>query len=265
MKPSKYSILIIPDNDAKDWRFNLSRKKIIALIFGLICILAVLLFLLIYGIPRLLKYNTMEAENKKFAQNRTKIIELTRDLNRMEQMDQLIRKTLGSELELNTKPERSNLSDSTTVNTTNGSGTVSYIENIPSRYPVEGYITRKKDTNNFYKMQNHYGIDIAVKAGEPIYASASGFVVFSGWTYDYGNYIILYHGDDYFTVYGHNKINFVETRDFVKRSDIIATSGSTGIASGPHLHYEIWKDGEALNPIEFFPNLRNKDMSVNYE
>ena len=102
-----------------------------------------------------------------------------------------------------------------------------------------------------------------MKEGEPVYASASGFVVFSDWTYDFGNYIILYHGDDYFSVYGHNKNNFVKVREFVNRSAIIASSGSTGIVSGPHLHFEIWKDGEAVNPLELFPKYKQKDISVN--
>jgi murein DD-endopeptidase MepM/ murein hydrolase activator NlpD len=204
-----------------------------------------------------MQYESMEADNEQFAADRFKVMELMQDLNRIEQMDRLIRKTLGSELEL---PSVSNNDDSLR---SKENITISYVDNVPSNYPVDGYITQKMRTNKLFTNQNHYGIDIAVKEGDPIYASASGFVVFSDWTYDFGNYIILYHGDDYFTVYGHNKNNLVKVRDFVKRSDVIASSGSTGIASGPHLHFEIWKDGKAIDPLELFPQYKQKDISVN--
>ncbi len=257
MKPSKYSILIIPDNNDSDRQFSITRRQMLSIITSLILMICIVVFFLIYALPRLMQYESMEAENKQFAADRYKVMELMQDLNRIEQMDRLIRKTLGSELEL---PSVSNNNDSLR---SKDNITISYVDNVPSNYPVDGYITQKMRTNKLFTNQNHYGIDIAVKEGEPIYASASGFVVFSDWTYDFGNYIILYHGDDYFTVYGHNKNNLVKVRDFVKRSDVIASSGSTGIASGPHLHFEIWKDGKAVDPLELFPQYKQKDISVN--
>ena len=257
MKPSKYSILIIPDNNDSDRQFSITRRQMLSIITSLILMICIIVFFLIYALPRLMQYESMEAENKQFAADRFKVMELMQDLNRIEQMDRLIRKTLGSELEL---PSVSNNNDSLR---SKDNITISYVDNVPSNYPVDGYITQKMRTNKLFTNQNHYGIDIAVKEGEPIYASASGFVVFSDWTYDFGNYIILYHGDDYFTVYGHNKNNLVKVRDFVKRSDVIASSGSTGIASGLHLHFEIWKDGKAIDPLELFPQYKQKDISVN--
>jgi murein DD-endopeptidase MepM/ murein hydrolase activator NlpD len=264
MKPSRYSILIIPDNEERDRQFSITRRQILSLIIGLILILCIVVFFIVYALPKLMQYKAMETENEEFAQERVKIMELMQDLNRIEQMDRLIRKTLGSELELPSISinEDSNWSENNQLRYENNI-TVSYVDNVPSKYPVVGYVTQKMRTNKLFKNQNHYGIDIAVKEGEPVYASASGFVVFSDWTYDFGNYIILYHGDDYFTVYGHNKNNFVKVRDFVKRSDVIALSGNTGIASGPHLHFEIWKNGKAINPFELFPKYKQKDISVN--
>lgn len=264
MRSSKYSIFIVPDNDGKDRSFTISRFQMTSLIISLIIIITVFIFFIVYALPRLMHYNSMEADKAEYAAERVKILELARDLNRIEQMDRQIRKTLGSELELS---DISNQNDSTSVIIGNLREkdyiSVSYVDNIPSHYPVNGYVTQRKHIKNLYRNQNHYGIDIAVKAGEPVYASASGFVVFSGWTYDFGNYIILYHGDDYFTIYGHNNANLAETKDFISRGEVIATSGETGIASGPHLHFEIWKDGTALNPLEFFPKFKQKDMSVN--
>ena len=264
MKPLKYSILIIPNNEDSDRQFSVTRRQMLSIITGLILMLCLVVFFIVYALPKLIQYKSMKAENEQFAADRFKIMEMMQDINRIEQMDRLIRKTLGSELELSSTSIKN---DSTRFeNNPMGSknnNAVSFVDNIPSKYPVEGYLTQKMRTNKLFKNQNHYGIDIAVKVGEPIYASSSGFVVYSGWTYDFGNYIIIYHGDDYFTVYGHNKINFVETRDFVKRGDVIATTGGTGIASGPHLHFEIWKDGKTVDPLELFPKYKQKDISVN--
>ena len=264
MKPSKYSILIIPDNEDSDRQFSITRRQMLSIITGLILMLCLVVFFIVYALPKLIQYKSMEAENVQFAAERFKIMELMQDLNRIEQMDRLIRKTLGSELELSSNSIKN---DSMWLEnnqmTSKNNNAVSYVDNIPSKYPVDGYITQKMRTNKLFKNQNHYGIDIAVKEGEPVYASASGFVVYSGWTYDFGNYVILYHGDDYFSIYGHNKNNFVETRDFVKRGEVIATTGGTGISSGPHLHFEIWKNGKSVDPLELFPKYKLKDISVN--
>ena len=73
-------------------------------------------------------------------------------------------------------------------------------------------------------------------------------VVFSGWTYEFGNVIILYHGNDYFTYYGHNKKNLKSQWDIVERGEVIGIVGSTGVSSGPHLHFEIWKEFSPINP-----------------
>jgi uncharacterized membrane protein len=100
MKPSRYSILIIPDNEERDRQFSITRRQILSLIIGLILILCIVVFFIVYALPKLMQYKAMETENEEFAQERVKIMELMQDLNRIEQMDRLIRKTLGSELEL---------------------------------------------------------------------------------------------------------------------------------------------------------------------
>ena len=260
MKPSKYSILIIPDNEDSDRQFSITRRQMLSIITGLILMLCLVVFFIVYALPKLIQYKSMEAENEQFAADRFKIMELMQDLNRIEQMDRLIRKTLGSELELPSVSINNDSAWSQNIQSRYDNITVSYVDNIPSQYPVDGYITQKMTTKKLFKNQNHYGIDIAVKEGDPVYASASGFVVFSDWTYDFGNYIILYHGDDYFTVYGHNKNNFVKVRDFVKRSDVIAVSGSTGIASGPHLHFEIRDTKSEVLYKESFLEYLNKGL-----
>ena len=110
--------------------------------------------------------------------------------------------------------------------------------------PVNGYISRGFDPE-----KGHYGIDLVVKDGTPVYASAGGFVVFSGYTNNYGHIIILSHSDGYLSIYKHCSVILKKEREFVKQGELIAQSGNSGLATtGPHLHLEIWHNGKPVNP-----------------
>ncbi|GIK61312.1 MAG: M23 family metallopeptidase [Ignavibacteriota bacterium] len=110
--------------------------------------------------------------------------------------------------------------------------------------PSNGYISRAFDPE-----RAHYGIDIVVKDGTPVYASAGGFVVFSGYTNNYGNIIILNHSDGYLSIYKHCSVIIKREREFVKQGELIAQSGNSGLATtGPHLHFEIWHNGKPIDP-----------------
>lgn len=97
----------------------------------------------------------------------------------------------------------------------------------------------------------HSGLDIMASSGEPVYATAKGVVSFAGLNHGNGNLVVIEHGQGYSTIYAHNKKIFVKAGHVVKRGDLIATIGSTGISTGPHLHYEIWKYGKSINPNPF--------------
>lgn len=101
----------------------------------------------------------------------------------------------------------------------------------------------------------HTGIDFTAATGTPIYATGDGTVKESG--YDnggYGNNVVINHGYGYESLYGHMKKVKVRTGDRVKRGEVIGWIGSTGKSTGPHLHYEVIKNGEKIDPIHFFFN-----------
>jgi murein DD-endopeptidase MepM/ murein hydrolase activator NlpD len=118
---------------------------------------------------------------------------------------------------------------------------------FPISSPVEGYITR-----TFQNDKMHFGVDYAGKRGTIVAAAADGYVIFSNWTQEDGNIIILSHGGGYVTVYQHNQSLLKQQGDFVKRGTPIALLGDSGTTSyGPHLHFEIWKDGRPQDPSAY--------------
>jgi murein DD-endopeptidase MepM/ murein hydrolase activator NlpD len=125
-----------------------------------------------------------------------------------------------------------------------------YAASLPTLLPVEGFLTTEfsasKWTPPFFR--SHPGIDIAAKSGSVVLAAGDGQVVFANWTHDLGNLVIIHHGDDVFSYYGHNERLLAHDKMFVKKSEPIALLGNSGKSSGPHLHFEIWKDGVAIDP-----------------
>lgn len=95
----------------------------------------------------------------------------------------------------------------------------------------------------------HKGLDIAAPAGTPVYASASGKVIYSGYNSGgYGKLVIIDHGNGYQTYYGHNSSLYVQTGQSVSKGQNIAGVGSTGNSSGNHVHFEIRRNGTPINP-----------------
>lgn len=105
--------------------------------------------------------------------------------------------------------------------------------------------------NLFGKTAYHSGIDFAAPTGTPIYATGDGVVTHAGWGNGYGNYIDIDHGNGYVTRYGHASRLFVSVGDQVKANQHIAAVGSTGRSTGPHLHYEVLKNGKRENPATY--------------
>ncbi|HLV37989.1 M23 family metallopeptidase [Xanthomarina sp.] len=134
------------------------------------------------------------------------------------------------------------------------------LEAIPAIQPVKnadlsrmasGYGIRTDPFTKARKM--HWGMDFSAPRGTPIYASGDGVVVRAdNGSAGYGNHIRIDHGYGYVSLYGHMYKYNVKKNQKVKRGDVIGFVGSTGRSQGPHLHYEIFKDGERINPLNFY-------------
>jgi murein DD-endopeptidase MepM/ murein hydrolase activator NlpD len=121
----------------------------------------------------------------------------------------------------------------------------------PSGWPVPGPVSSGYGYREHPKSGDrkfHSGMDISVPQGTRVKATADGIVSFSGWSEGGGNTVVLEHGHGFSTAYAHNQRNLVRVGQRVRREDVIALSGATGISTGPHVHYEIWKNGRHVNP-----------------
>lgn len=124
----------------------------------------------------------------------------------------------------------------------------------PSIWPVRGWLTSgyglrvSPFTGN---RQLHEGIDVAGPRGLPVLATADAIVTFSGKLAGFGNAVVLNHGFGFKTFYAHNETNKVRVGQTAKRGQIIATLGSTGYSTGPHLHYEVLVNDAPVNPMKY--------------
>ena len=113
--------------------------------------------------------------------------------------------------------------------------------------PVEGIVTQ-----SFDEKKRHYGTDIVAKANAKVAAVLDGVVIFTDWTVKTGYVIQVQHTNDLISVYKHNSILLKKQGDYVRAGEVLGGVGNTGEeSSGPHLHFELWRAGNPLNPENF--------------
>ena len=257
-KQKKYTFMIIPDDEKDSWSFNLSKAVLQLTGFLMISLCIGGLLILVLYFPKLSYHRGIEDNYNKLISERLEVLKLSQDLKRIKQMGQMVRNTLGEKLDIDNPIS---IEDSTLTLYKLPEKSISQLQNIPSHTPINGFISKHVSNSGNFLKDTHYGIDIVANDGDPVMAAAKGVVVFSGWNYEYGNMVILYHGDGYFTHYGHNKKNLKFQLDIVEKGEIIALVGSSGISSGPHLHFEIWSEFKPVDPLLYFPEYTYTDLT----
>ncbi|OAT80746.1 hypothetical protein A6M21_12925 [Desulfotomaculum copahuensis] len=131
---------------------------------------------------------------------------------------------------------------------------LAYMASIPSAWPVSGTVTSGFGWRPFPfggRQEFHDGLDISAPEGTPVTAAGSGRVAFAGWSAGYGNLVIIDHGNGFRTYYGHNSALLVKTGQQVERGQVISRVGSTGLSTGPHVHFGMEKDGQFVDPMRW--------------
>ncbi|NQT34625.1 M23 family metallopeptidase [bacterium] len=261
----RLNIIIVPDDGGEPRRLRLSTFWLkTALWFAGFLVLAIIAGILSYSslVRRALDYDRLASENSQLSIENKRIISVAREVDQSRRILAQIIRSLGGHLEVG----RSSSSD-TTLKAGVALSEVDYADfllegdsyaverimaySMPTCMPANGFISQEFFLDYLFPERSHRGIDIAGKTGVPIVAAAAGRVTFSGWTPHFGNCLILAHRNGYMTFYGHNLENLKLVQDEVRRGEPIALLGSSGRSSAPHLHFEIWKDGVPVDPLEF--------------
>jgi murein DD-endopeptidase MepM/ murein hydrolase activator NlpD len=274
VKRKNVSVLIVPEGEGAVFSFKLPilifRLTVAAGAVGLVLVL----FMFISWSQLLRKastYDRLAEENATLLQEHDRIVQLQNRVERLQQLEDQIRRVLGVKVSpdsivqiieplyaaqgdsLSREEETARPSEPVApgahpaIYSLTDAGILKEPE-IPSLWPLQGFQTRGFEPDEIAPERGHSGVDIAAREGTVIKATAGGVVIWSGWSTLYGNVIILAHSSEYFSFYGHNQTNLVQPRQQIRRGDPIALLGNTGKSTAPHLHFEIWRGGEPLDP-----------------
>jgi murein DD-endopeptidase MepM/ murein hydrolase activator NlpD len=274
------SLIYVPDQDRDPKSISMSYAK-----GRVMAVLLVLLGLhILWGFFAYVRVARLETgrrsllrENADLKASNKRIDEIEKEFSRIQRTDEKIRKAFGVTLGVGEQPAPKSGADrnapdraeaeavpaarpAVSPKTEDSSPLVAVSrretedfdpEFLPTRLPVNGVLTTHYREAGTLARRNHRGIDIAAPSGTVIQAAGSGVVLLSDWTPDFGNLVIVSHGMGYATYYGHAQKSLVEQGMQVKKGQAIALVGSSGISSAPHLHFELWKNGEPVNPEDY--------------
>jgi murein DD-endopeptidase MepM/ murein hydrolase activator NlpD len=260
------NFLIYPDQ-GEGVRFRVSGVLAFVL-FGISGLLLGVVFLFITSLAEM-PYKAFLAEsllreNQRLRSYNAKVIEMERELSQYRQLTSRIARLAGIEtVSLDRSPHWKMgwvLAEDALAAAENEAPVLPSQEvqqspdggdRIPKGLPLDGWISKEFSQDPGSVGGAHPGIDIAAPEGKEVRATASGVVKLAGWDDYYGNLIVIDHQNGYETYYGHNSKLALSINDIVKRGEVIALCGNTGRSTAPHLHYEIKKNGVAINPRDY--------------
>jgi len=238
MKFKKYKILFISPFNDKTWQSEFNRPTLIAGLSVIAFSFIASLSLILLSVPIVKEYLQITAINNEIKQQKEIIDNIDKTLEDIGVMKSYIESIITSD-------------DKDIIPDNNIRFMVT--DNIPSTKPASGIISKEFDLNIL-----HFGIDIVNDESTPIFAVANGVVIYCDFSRELGNGVVIDHQNGYYSHYYHNEENFVKKNEKIDEGMLIAKLGNTGVSTGPHLHFEIWKDGHPIDPFTFFPDFSKK-------
>ena len=266
-KIKNFSIILLPEETSSTPRsIKISSAKLLTYIIMYSLIIFILGFYVISFIPLsevLFPYSLRlsDSDKKKVELLNDKVIFLAKEIESLKSVNKRLKFAimLGDSTLLKRPKE---VKDSSNKKITVEGNILAVVLDLFSKFnflqseeilfikPADGFISKPFDS-----ARGHYGNDYVMKENSPVFASAGGYIVFADYTPNYGYSIIINHQENYVTKYLHCSSLLKKNGDIVRQGELIALSGNSGSEStGPHLHFEIWKDGKPINPSEVLIN-----------
>ena len=255
--PNHTRIILITDDERPTREYGISRPVVILLLGLAAVMVGFLTLVLISYAAQIRQEHDYQDLSDKLAEAHTQLenlAELNGELERMRDFQERVLRILGVEGVAEATEDSLVPWDRTAPR-----GTVEALRRaatavagpMPDLWPTAGYVTREFILGDAPRgVTPHLGIDIAGPTGAPLVAAAEGRVFRTGSDEYLGNFVEIQHGLGYVTVYGHCSQIAVQKGDKVARGQLVAYVGQSGEASAPHLHFEIWREGEAIDPRE---------------
>jgi murein DD-endopeptidase MepM/ murein hydrolase activator NlpD len=254
------SIIIVPPERDEPVNLNLPAWAYYLILGGIPALLAVTIggvFLTSWMATRLSEMRAVEARNIELEDQAAKLGRLEQQVRDFEDFRLRVLDLAGADVRDEIEARATARLESTGMTTLEASRggpplpesspLADRVGTLPSLWPVEGVISRDFQVDGDLGAI-HYGIDIAATFRAAVRASGAGTVVFAGRDSVFGQLVVIDHGKDVHSLYGHNSSLEVGQGDRVKRGQTIARVGSTGESSAPHLHFEVRRGGKAINP-----------------
>ncbi len=248
---SRFTILVIRGGATRSHRIELGEGRQTLFFAGAVLVVIATFVTLGIWLGRVSRADTVASQRERIASlaaANAKIAVLSDQLAHLEADYSQVRRVMGGELAPGQR-------DVTLPEVMPGGGAAGSPEqtSIPSLWPLvaQGFVTRSFGDTLSAPFEGHVGLDIAVPIGSYVRASGAGLVEAADEDESYGRYVRIAHTDGLSTLYAHNSWLFVATGDSVQRGEVIALSGNTGRSTAPHLHLEVERNGEPLDPLGF--------------
>ncbi len=244
-------VVMNEDTFREKYSFSLNLRNIYILLSSIVVIFFLLMFLLIAYTPiKHLVPGYGDIENNTYILKLNRYIDnLETQMKTQEQYNKSLRKIiLGNDTSAMVNNANKTMIGRKIPHTKNiNNNAKEEFKDLQFVTPLNGKINKKIEVKS-----GHYGVDIAGIKDSPIKAIMRGVVIFSDWSTETGNTIIIQHPNGMISVYKHNSSLYKEIGDFVEEGEVIGVIGNTGtLTDGPHLHFELWKNGLPLDPLDF--------------